>query len=99
VSSEPDLSIPRRGPRPAADEAVDSAEVARATKIPPRPVGRPRRQRAEPVIQFSTRLGMSYREAIDSVMDETGDTIREIIEHALLETYPGHFKQKSSKQR
>ncbi len=42
---------------------------------------------------------MSYREAIDSVMDETGDTIREIIEHALLETYPGHFKQKSSKQR
>lgn len=99
MSSEPDLNITRRGPRPAADETIDSAEVPQATKIAPRPVGRPRREKAEPVIQFSTRLGLSYREAIDAVEAHTGDTIREIIEQAIRVAYPEHYKPKPTKQR
>jgi hypothetical protein len=99
MSSEPDLNITRRGPRPASDEAVDSAEVPQAAKIAPRPVGRPRREKAEPVIQFSTRLGLSYREAIDAVEAHTGETIREIIEQAIRVAYPDHYKAKPTKQR
>lgn len=89
MSKEPDLSAPRRGPRPAVDEAVDSAEVPAAR----RPVGRPKKEKAEPVIQFSTRLGLSFRETIDAVEDETGQSIRSIIEQAIQSTYPDHYKK------
>lgn len=90
---EPDLSVPRRGPQPASDEKVDSAEVVRTAEKPAtRPVGRPRRQKAEPVIQFSTRLGLSYREAIDRVEDQTGQTYREIIEHAIRVAYDDVYR-------
>lgn len=53
-------------------------------------MGRPKKA-AEPVIQFSTRLGLSYREIIDAVEAETGDSIRSIIEHALRTAYPAHY--------
>lgn len=101
MSSEPDLSQPRRGPRPASDETVDSAEVTRAATKPPsvRPVGRPRRAKPEPVIQFSTRLAQSYRDAIDAVVDTTGNTVREIIEDAIRNTYPEFYKDPAHKSR
>lgn len=86
MATEPDLSVSRRPPRPSPDENVDSAEIP----APRRPVGRPKKS-AEPVIQFSTRLGLSYREIIDAVEAETGDSIRSIIEHALRTTYPTHY--------
>ncbi|SHQ67219.1 Uncharacterised protein [Mycobacteroides abscessus subsp. abscessus] len=87
MAIEPDLAVPRRStPRPAHDENLDSVEIS----PPRRPVGRPKKA-AEPVIQFSTRLGLSYREIIDAVEAETGDSIRSIIEHALRTAYPAHY--------
>lgn len=74
---------------PTADEAVDSAEVPAAR----RPVGRPKKEKAEPVIQFSTRLGLSFRETIAAVEDETGHSIRSIVEQAIQSTYPDHYKK------
>ncbi|MDH6291866.1 hypothetical protein [Rhodococcus opacus] len=93
MSKEPDLSAPRRGPRPAADEGIDSAEVPAAR----RPVGRPKKEKAEPVIQFSTRLGLSFRDTIDSVEEETGQSIRSIIEEAIRMTYPDHYRKHSAR--
>lgn len=89
MPKEPDLNATRRGPRPARDESTDSAEVSTTPRA--RPVGRPRKAKSEPVIQFSTRLGLSYREALDAVEAETGQTYREIIEAAIKHTYPDHY--------
>lgn len=44
-------------------------------------------QTGVPVVQFSTRIALPYREVVRSVADKTGQTVRSVIENALAHTY------------
>ncbi len=89
MSKEPDLSAPAER---AASGRRRGCRFGRGSSRT-QPVGRPKKEKAEPVIQFSTRLGLSFRETIDAVEDETGHSIRSIIEQAIQSTYPDHYKK------
>ena len=44
-------------------------------------------QTGVPVVQFSTRIALPYREVVKSVAGKTGQTVRSVIENALAHTY------------
>ena len=41
----------------------------------------------EPVVQFSTRLSFSCRQRVKQVANETGKTVRAVVEEAIIEKY------------
>ncbi|WP_297667701.1 hypothetical protein [uncultured Corynebacterium sp.] len=69
-------------PRPSAYHGTDSAEVTPLApqSTPPAPV-------EEPVVQFSTRLSFSCRQRVKQVANETGKTVRAVVEEAIIEKY------------
>lgn len=84
----PDLNArrSRRSPKPPADYGKDSAEVAAPTVQENRagsaaPVD-------DPAVQFNTRVAWSIKKRIDAIKADTGKSIREIVEHAINNTYP-----------
>lgn len=77
---------PREKPRPSAHHGTDSAEITSVAPVPTKKpaAARPSRQ---PVIQLNTRIELSYRELIDDVVAQTGQTVRSVIEEALAYKY------------
>ena len=86
-SDGPDLNARRTKkatsqPRPSAYHGTDSAEVTppASQTPPPAPV-------EEPVVQFSTRLSFSCRQRVKQVANETGKTVRAVVEEAIIDKY------------
>jgi hypothetical protein len=83
----PDLTTrrTRRSPKPPADYGTDSAEVTGHTS----PTTAPATPQADdPAVQFNTRVAWSIKKRIDAIKADTGKSIREIVEHAINNTYP-----------
>jgi hypothetical protein len=102
MSSPTDRPQPRTRPRPAADEDHDPVAGPAAVPAqntpgtsepggagPRRPISAApaRRRGAEPTVQLNVRVSADINALIDAAADDTGHTKRELIEHAIRNTY------------
>lgn len=84
----PDLTSRRRPPKPPEDFGVDSAEVSAVVRQPKLTTSKERSHEEEPAVQFNTRLSWSIKKRLDALKVEKGVTMRELVEHAIENTYP-----------
>lgn len=96
-----DRPVPARRPaRPAADAGHDPVDpVSSSVPAVDRPtsnsgewersVTRPARGRCgpEPTVQLNTRVSQNVRSLVDDVVVDTGQSLRDVVEHALRHTY------------
>lgn len=97
-----DRPVPARRPaRPAADAGIDPVDPVSSPVVPAtdRPSGRtsewdrsatrPARGRRgpEPTVQLNTRVSQETRLLVDDVVADTGQSLRDVVEHALRYTY------------
>lgn len=88
MTTPTDRPTPRSRPRPAADEAHDpivpSATATQRTATTPPP---PNRRGAEPTVQLNVRVSADVNALIDEAATSTGNTKRQLIEHAIRTIY------------
>lgn len=101
ITAPMDRPVPaRRRARPAADAGHDPVDpissplvgvsmLASNTNVGERSATRPARGRRgpEPTVQLNTRVSQDVRSLVDDVVADTGQSLRDVVEHALRHTY------------
>jgi hypothetical protein len=78
---------PRSRPRPAADETVDPVVSQPTQTAPSSELPAAVRRGPEPTVQLNVRVAADVSSLIDEAVRTTGRTKRQLIEHAIRQTY------------